>query len=214
MKNIIRVSNLSKLIDDRVLFDDVNLVVPDGTICCLMGGNGVGKSVFLDCLLGFQPINSGKIFINEIDVNDRVRIRKHTGIVSPDHQEALKLLRPTEYFEIIIEIYNLKNSEKKIDYLIDILSVTELIDTAFSNLSFGSKKKIQLIGTLLYNPQLLVCDEIFEGLDEESIEAVKEVFKERKKQGLSTLFTTHIKHEARDIMDYTLLLKNQKIVEA
>ncbi|MBJ8055862.1 ABC transporter ATP-binding protein [Bacillus cereus] len=211
MSNILEIHNLSKSIDNKIIFENINLTIPYGSICCLIGANGTGKSVLIDCILGFQKINQGKIIIKSQNITNRNLLRLNTGIVSPDHQKHLELLTPKEYFDMIIDIYNLNNIEKKLDSLIDKLMVRPFLQDLFINLSFGSKKKIQLIGNLLFEPSLLICDEIFEGLDEESVKRVKEIFQKRAINNQTTFFTTHIKKEAIDISNINLLLHEKKI---
>ncbi|HDR8272664.1 TPA: ATP-binding cassette domain-containing protein, partial [Bacillus cereus] len=109
MNNVLEIQNLSKSINNKIIFENINLTIPYGSICCLIGANGTGKSVLIDCILGFQKINQGKIIIKSQNINNRNLLRLNTGIVSPDHQKHLELLTPKEYFDMIIDIYNLSN---------------------------------------------------------------------------------------------------------
>lgn len=211
MNYVLKIENLSKSIDDKILFENINLSIPYGSICCLIGDNGAGKSVFIDCILGFQTIDQGKIMIANQNINNRKLLRINSGIVSSDHENHLELLNPKEYFELIIGLYNLKNIDIRLEQLTNELNVNQFLEIPFANLSFGSKKKIQLIGNLLFEPPLLVCDEIFEGLDEKSVQAVKNIFKTRANNKQTTFFTTHIKQEAEDITTIPLMLQDKKI---
>lgn len=211
----LKIKNVTKLIDNKILFQNVNFELKQGDICCLYGNNGVGKSTLIDCMLGFQPIDDGEIEIYEKKINNRVYLRQITGIVSIHHQEHMENLTPKEYFNLIIDIYKLekRNVLHQLNELIQKLNIENFLKTIFKELSFGTKKKVHLIGNLIFEPKLLVCDEIFEGLDENSIKAVKEIFLERAKKLQTTFFTTHITHEAEEIITKRLLLKDKQIIE-
>ncbi|MGG0747339.1 ATP-binding cassette domain-containing protein [Priestia megaterium] len=208
----LKISNMTKYINEKPLYENVNFSLKSGEICYLSGDNGVGKSVFIDCILGFSDLDKGTVSINDINIKDRKFVRRNTGIVSIDHQDPLLPFTPQEYFTIIIGIYNIKNINHKLNTLIDRLGVGEFLNTSFQKLSFGSKKKVQLISSLLYDPTFLVCDEIFEGLDESSVQVVKEIFKERFLENKTTLFTTHLFNEATDISTVNIKVEDKKIL--
>lgn len=209
----LQVVNISKTINERLLFKSVNIEIKKGDICCLQGKNGTGKSIFIDCILGFQPVDSGKILLNGKDITDRLHVRKNSAIVALDHQSHLDLFTPEEYFKLMIDLYGVSMSEGVQFYneLIQKLSVKEYMDDQIQFLSFGTKKKIQLIGSLLTRPDLLVCDEIFEGLDKESVDEVKQIFITRSKNNQATFFTTHQNVENMDILTKHFLLENNLI---
>ncbi|WP_273127234.1 ATP-binding cassette domain-containing protein [Bacillus weihaiensis] len=211
---ILKIENVSKTIEGKLLFQNVNLTLDKGDICCLYGENGSGKSVFIDCMLGFQPIDEGEINYNGIPIRGRENLKRDTGIVSIDHQAFLENLSPREYFDLTIDVFGIKNDEdlERLQQLIERFNISEFIDTTFNDLSFGSKKKVQFIGNVIYNPTLLVCDEIFEGLDETGVEEVKRIFSERAEDSLVTFYTTHISQESKGISNKEIFLKNKQVL--
>lgn len=212
--NIISVKNLIKNFDNKIVLDKLNFEMEENSTVVIIGKNGAGKSVFLNCLLGFIHYNQGSILIDGQPVENRLHLRKITSLISSDHQEHLNLLTPNEYFSFLQDIYQLKSNNKdSIQKYSEDLYVTKELNTVFSSLSFGTKKKIQLIGSLLYSPKLLICDEIFEGLDTDSVKWVKNLFQQRKQENLSTLFTTHITEHITDITEKNYILENGKLIE-
>lgn len=212
-ESILIVENVSKTINDRLLFESVNIELHKGDICCLQGKNGSGKTVFIDCILGFQPVNNGRIFIKGREIYDRVHTRRNSGIVSIDHQSHLYLLTPEEYFHLTIDLYNLDRCETVQYYkeLAQRLDINDYMNEQIKYQSFGTKKKIQLIGSLLPKPDLLVCDEIFEGLDQEAIEEVIQIFITRSKNNQVTFFTTHQEIKKLNIPTKLFLLEDKSI---
>lgn len=209
----VQINQLNKSFGSKKILDNLSITMNFNAIIAVVGNNGVGKSVFLNCLLDFIEYDSGEILIFERNHNDHNFLRTNTAFISVDNQLHLHKVTPLEYFELIILIYNLSNQEtkRKAYQLAEELNIISELNSSFDSLSFGTKKKVQLIGSILYNPKLLVCDEIFEGLDFEAVTWVKKYFLERKANGLATLFTSHIKEYIEEIADEVYRLKDKKL---
>lgn len=211
--NCIEVHHLNKSFGSKKVLDNLNLTIEHDSIVAIVGSNGIGKSVFLNCLLNFMDYDSGEINILNENHNNHNFLRTVTSFVSVDNQLHLEKVTGKEFFELIISIYNLPEESVVAKYtsFAEELNVINQLDSTFSSLSFGTKKKIQLIGSILYNPKVLVCDEIFEGLDHEAVNWVKAYFLKRKANGEATLFTSHIMDHTWDISDYIYRLENGKL---
>ncbi|WP_027410275.1 ATP-binding cassette domain-containing protein [Anoxybacteroides tepidamans] len=213
--NALYVRDFTKTINRKVILKDCNMTITKGEICSLFGKNGTGKSLFLHCILGFTSFDSGLVKINGYDITKRIQIRRYSGFVPTDDYSFCELLTPNEYFSFIKGVFSLseKETSRKIEHLSEKLSVKLYLDELIENLSFGTRKKIVLMGILLYDPVLLVCDEIFEGLDAPSVQAVREIFLEKKKRGHSILFTSHLYQEAIAVSDRCYQIINKTIKE-
>jgi len=198
---LLEVDQLTKVIQHKVLLDQITFAVGPGEICALIGHNGAGKSLLLRCILHHETIDGGRVTVNRIPHTDRTYLREATGFVSSDHLEFLDPLTPREYFDFLIAIYQVPDDYASglVLLMTKQLQIEPFMDTLVQNLSFGTKKKVQLLAVLLYRPKLLVCDEIFEGLDAESVEVVKEIFRNYAAQGNSILYTTHLHEIAEEI---------------
>lgn len=211
--NSIEVHHLNKSFGSKKVLDNLNLTIERDSVVAIVGSNGIGKSVFLNCLLNFMDYDSGEINILNENHNNHNFLRTVTSFVSVDNQLHLEKVTGREFFELIISIYNLPEESVVAKYTsyAEELNVINQLDSTFSSLSFGTKKKIQLIGSILYDPEVLVCDEIFEGLDHEAVNWVKAYFLKRKANGEATLFTSHIMDHTWDISDYIYRLENGKL---
>lgn len=209
----IGIRNLNKSFDKKNILDNLSIELKEGMITAIVGNNGIGKSVFLNCLLNYMEYDSGEITFFGHSHDDHIYTRTVTAFVSVDHQGHLNKITPMEYFELVISVYGLPLNQTldQINLLTKELNVAKELESSFDSLSFGTKKKVQLIGSILYNPKLLVCDEIFEGLDYEAVTWVKNYFNERKEEGLSTLFTSHINEYTEAVADEIYRLKNGKL---
>lgn len=209
----LQINQLNKSFGSKKILENLSLTMNFNSLVAVVGNNGVGKSVFLNCLLNFMEYDTGEILIFEKNHKDHNFIRTNTAFISVDNQLHLHKVTALEYFELIILIYNLpsQESKRKAYQLAEELNIISELNSSFDSLSFGTKKKVQLIGSILYNPKLLVCDEIFEGLDFEAVTWVKEYFLQRKEKGLATLFTSHIKEYIDEIADEVYRLKDKQL---
>lgn len=211
--NCVEVHDLNKSFGSKKVLDNLNLTIEKDSIVAIVGSNGIGKSVLLNCLMNFMDYDAGEIKIFNESHDNHNFLRTVTAFVSVDNQLHLEKVTAKEYFELIISIYKLpeKSTIAKYTSLAEELNVIKELNSTFFSLSFGTKKKIQLIGSILYNPKILVCDEIFEGLDNEAVEWVKAYFLKRKSNGEATLFTSHIMDHTWDVSDYIYRLESGKL---
>ncbi|MBY0008139.1 ABC transporter ATP-binding protein [Priestia aryabhattai] len=211
--NFLYINSLTKSFENKLVLNNLSLEINSPSIVSIVGSNGIGKSVLLNCMLNFINHDSGEIKILGQDNNDRIFLRKSTALVSSDHQQHLEKLTPKEYFHLIIDIYNISKNEgiEKYVSLSKEINLFKDLDSNFSDLSFGTRKKVQLLGALLYEPAILVCDEIFEGLDVETVAWIKKIFIKLKEQGNVVLFTSHILQHTIEVCDEMYRLKDGQL---
>lgn len=211
----LEVFNLSKAFQKQMLFENVNLQIHSGEICALVGKNGIGKTIFLKCILGYEPFDDGEVTIAGHQLNNREQIRLHSAYIPSDGHDLCDLLTPQEYYRFIIAVYQLPEKET-LHYASDLsvqLGIESHLERLMKELSFGTKKKALLLGALLYDPALLICDEIFEGLDQSSVEAVISLFQERARNNRSVLFTTHLQDLLEAVSTVVYRIENNQIMQ-
>ncbi|SYX83702.1 ATP-binding cassette domain-containing protein [Paenibacillus alvei] len=211
----LEVFNLSKAFQKQMLFENVNLQIHSGEICALVGKNGIGKTIFLKCILGYEPFDDGEVTIAGHQLNNREQIRLHSAYIPSDGHDLCDLLTPLEYYRFIIAVYQLPERET-LHYASNLsvqLGIESHLERLMKELSFGTKKKALLLGALLYDPALLICDEIFEGLDQSSVEAVISLFKERARNNRSVLFTTHLQDLLEAVSTVVYRIENNQIMQ-
>lgn len=211
----LEVFNLSKAFQKQMLFENVNLQIHSGEICALVGKNGIGKTIFLKCILGYEPFDDGEVTIAGHQLNNREQIRLHSAYIPSDGHDLCDLLTPLEYYRFIIAVYQLPERET-LHYASNLsvqLGIESHLERLMKELSFGTKKKALLLGALLYDPALLICDEIFEGLDQSSVEAVISLFQERARNNRSVLFTTHLQDLLEAVSTVVYRIENNQIMQ-
>ncbi|WP_157796305.1 ABC transporter ATP-binding protein [Bacillus xiapuensis] len=209
----INISNVQKFINDKQIIKSANMDIYGGEICALIGPNGVGKTTLLKCLLGLVFPDQGSIKVNGklLSESSRAEILKQIGTVFSfpssissmtisqlfnEHFHYLQLEEPGSYQEIL----------KKLDLEVP-------LTTKIGKLSLGMKQRLQLAMALSHQPNILILDEPFNGLDVDGINLIKKVLTDLKKKGISILITSHSLSELEDFASSVVFMMNGETYE-
>lgn len=211
---IISVRNLKKFFGDVKAVNGVNFDVHKGEIFGLLGPNGAGKTTTIKLLLGLLEPNEGTIQVMGLDPEkEEVEIKKNIGYVS-EEPLIFKSLTPKDLFNFICSIRRLDPdvaTERAKEYL-ESLGALEYYEQLIATLSHGNKQKIQVVASILHDPDLLIFDEPIAGLDAKSVRVIKEIIDIQIEKGGSVLFSTHIMEIAQDLCDRIAIINKGKIV--
>lgn len=200
---MLKAENLSKSFEAVHAVDNLSFEIKRGEIYGLLGPNGAGKTTTIKLILGLLEPNRGEISVMGLHPEiDEVELKNRVGYVS-EEPLIYKSLTPKELFNFIASIRKLEGggtSEKLAQYL-DSLDAVEYYERLISTLSRGNKQKIQIIASILHDPELLIMDEPLAGLDAKSVKVVKEILELHTQRGGSVLFSTHIMEVAEDLCD-------------
>jgi len=211
---IISVSELKKFFGDVKAVNGISFDVKKGEVFGLLGPNGAGKTTTIKLLLGLLELNQGDISIMGLNPEtEEVQIKSRTGYVS-EEPLIFKSLTPKDLFNFIASIRKLnaeETTERAQEYL-ESLGALEYYDQLVATLSHGNKQKIQIISSILHDPDLLILDEPLSGLDAKSVKVVKEIIDIHIENGGAVLFSTHIMEIAEDLCDRIAIMNRGKIV--
>ena len=220
MEKIIEVKNLKKSFElnqkqkqqlgkDRlVAVDDISFDVYKGSIFAILGPNGAGKTTTLRCLSTLMKPDSGTIMIN--DAYDENEIRSHIAFLTSD----LNLDRhftPDYLFDYFSGLYGIKNNPLK-EKLFELYGITEFKNTKIANLSTGMKQKLQIVISLVNDPDILIYDEPTNGLDVVLSKEIEEYLLKLKEQGKTIVLSTHILDIVNKLADSLIIINKGKIV--
>jgi len=211
---MISVKNIAKHFGEVKAVNDISFDVKKGEIFGLLGPNGAGKTTTIKMILGLLERDQGEITILGKDpIKDEVEIKRHIGYVS-EEPLIYKSLTPRELFNFVASIRKLSGSEvtKKLAEYLDSLGALEYYDRLITTLSHGNKQKVQIIAAFLHDPDILILDESFNGLDTKSQKIFKEMIDLHTKRGGSVIFSTHIMEIAEDLCDRIGIINKGKIV--
>lgn len=202
--NYLQITHLTKSYGKTIILDNVNLSIDRGEIVGLLGRNGAGKSTLMKCIVGLVRKDSGTIKFNGVVPN------KFGYLI--EYPAFYPNLSAYDNLKIFASILNV--SDKRIKDIIDIVGLTKHGDKIFANYSLGMKQRLGLGRVLLTDPDLLILDEPFNGLDPSGIIEIRELLKELAKSGKSILISSHNLPEIERIVNQINLLHNTKIVKS
>jgi ABC-type multidrug transport system ATPase subunit len=167
MKNII-INNLSIKYDDLLVIDDLSIQFTPG-LHLLQGYNGSGKSSLLKGLCGIIEVKPGTVFIMNCDISRQpLQAKKHLCFVA-DKPEIYPFMTGIQYLSLIAKIKGATLSSELYAWL-DKINLSQFMDIEFSQMSFGTRRKFALSSCLLADPDVILLDEPFNGLDNNTVE--------------------------------------------
>ena len=184
----------------------------EGECLGLIGSNGCGKTTFLNCILDELKPSGKVIFLGEQMQSSSLKQRKQIGIV-PDDDMLLDYLTMEELLRFVGLEYgmSLESCNEQIDYWLEKFDMTENRNRIIKFFSHGMKKKTQIIAGILSSPKLLIIDEPTNGLDVETIYALRGILNELKGKGTAIIICTHILEFAEKTCDRIVILNHKKM---
>ena len=213
--NALSIVSLYKKFGDQVAIDNLNLTIEKGKIFGLIGPNGAGKTTTINCIADLLNFDSGKIEVFGQDlISNGIEVKKKFGILFENTESLFEYLKGEEQLQFVGQIYGLSKSEIK-SRTVELLKYFDLEVFRWKSIaeySKGMRKKLALASILLYNPDLIILDEPFDGLDALTVVKVKNLIKILKKNGKTFLITSHILSYIEDISDEVAIINTGKIV--
>jgi Cu-processing system ATP-binding protein len=204
---MIAFKNLHKSFGKLTVLDGLDLTIKKGGIFAILGPNGSGKTTLIKCLLGMVIPNKG-----EITYNDESVLKKW------DYRNNLNYLPQIANFppnltviELINMVKNLRPKQSNEEELIKLFGLKNFLSKKLGNLSGGTKQKVNIVLTFMFDSDLIILDEPTTGLDPIALIHLKELIQKEKKKGKTILITTHIMSVVDELADEIVFLLDSKI---
>lgn len=217
--SMITVKNLKKSFGDNEVLKDINAVIEEKEVVCVIGPSGSGKSTFLRCLNKLEDITAGEVVVHGHTITDpKVNINKVRQEVGMVFQHFNLFPHKTVLENITIAPVKVKGMEKKaaVDKALDLLEKVGLKDKAKSypnQLSGGQKQRVAIARALAMDPKVLLFDEPTSALDPEVVGDVLAVMKQLAVEGMTMIVVTHEMGFAREVGDRVIFMDGGYIVE-
>lgn len=195
----IEINNLSKSFKNNVVLSNVNMIFESGKIYGLYGRNGSGKSVFLKLLCGFYVPTTGNILFNGVDLNSKLNYPKNLRALI-EKPSFFPDLTGFQNLKLLAQIQN-KITDDEISKALDIVNLTDEKDKKYSKYSLGMKQKLGIAQVIMENPEIMVLDEAFNGIEQKTVEKLINYFKKEKEKGKIIVISTHIKEDLIQMAD-------------
>lgn len=198
---MIEINGVSKHFGKKKAVDDLTLSIGRGEFFAFLGPNGAGKTTTIKMMVGLLAPTGGDIIIGGYNMKTGSIQAKELISYVPDQPYLYEKLSGREFLEFIGRIY--KIGEKKIKSEIikytDIFECAEYIDELSENYSHGMKQRVVLAAALLHDPQVIIVDEPMVGLDPKSARILKDILKQKTKNGCTVFISTHTLSVAEEV---------------
>lgn len=204
----LEVKNLSKKFKNEFVLENVNLSFEENNIYGLIGKNGSGKSVFLKMICGLYKPTTGQILFDGEDYISKNGYPKDTRatIEKPDF---IADLSGFDNLKLLAKIQN-KIGDKEIEEVLRSVNLYEERNKTFHKYSQGMKQKLAIAQVLMEDPKIIILDEPFNGIEEESAQKLRLLLKKIKKDKI-IIIATHYKEDLENIVDEIYKVENGKI---
>ena len=208
----IETKNLTKKFGDKIAVDKINLEIHEGELFALLGTNGAGKTTTIKMLSTLILPTDGEIKISGLDIiKDRQEIKEIIN-VSPQETAIAPNLSVKENLEFMAGVYQIKNKNEKINELIKIFKLDEVLNQKAKTLSGGWQRKVSIAISLINDPKILFLDEPTLGLDVIARKELWTVIKSLKDK-ITIILTTHYMEEAESLSDRIGIMAKGSLVD-
>ena len=213
---MIEIKNVSKSYDGKKkALDDISFNINNGEIFAFIGHNGAGKTTMIKSIVGILSFDEGDILINNISFKrEPIECKKMMAYV-PDNPDLYENMKAINFINFICDMYEVSEEDRKerISKYSKLFEIDDKLNDDISSFSHGMKQKVAIIASLAHDPDILIMDEPFVGLDPKAVYDMKEIMKEMVKNGKTIFFSTHILDVAEKICDRVAIIKDGKIVK-
>ncbi|MGN0804102.1 MAG: ABC transporter ATP-binding protein [Candidatus Coproplasma sp.] len=212
---MLKIENLTKSYGDKTVLKDLNLHINRGEIYGFIGHNGAGKSTTIKCCVGILKFESGEIYIDGLSIKKQPLDCKRKLAYIPDNPDIYEFMKGIEYLNFIGSIFGVKPDDlaERIKKYADAFELTQDLAQPVSAYSHGMKQKLAIISAWLHEPELIIMDEPFVGLDPKASHILKGMMRELCDRGGAIFFSTHVLEVAEKLCDRVAIIKDGDIVK-
>ena len=217
--NTLRAEGLEKIYGKRLVVKGVDFSVDRGEIVGLLGPNGAGKTTSFYMITGMISPNKGHVFLDTLDITSDPmykRARKGIGYLAQEPSIFGKLT-VAENLELVLQMRNdlsVKDQKKKAKDLLEDFSVFHLSKSKGNALSGGERRRVEMARSLCMDPDFILLDEPFAGVDPIAVEEIQEIVHNLKEKDIGVLITDHNVRETLSITDRSYLLFDGQILKS
>jgi ABC-2 type transport system ATP-binding protein len=214
--NMLTVEKLSKCFGKIEAVKNLSFSVSHGEVFGLLGPNGAGKTTTIKMIIGMLDPNSGNVCVNGRSIAEQpLEVKRRIGYV-PENCALYENLTAREYLELVGNLHHLPPDRiaNQIERLMTTLDLADAIDRRMTGYSKGMKQKVLLISALLHNPDLIIMDEPFSGLDSNSAAVFKQLIGQLVAGGKTVIFSSHVLEVVEKLCKRLLIIhEGEKLAE-
>ena len=207
---MLELRGISRSFGDRLVLDDVSFTVGRGRLTGFVGGNGAGKTTTMRIILGVLAPHAGTVTIDGTPVTGSQRAR--FGYM-PEERGLYPKMQLVEHLTYLARLHGFDKQQAtdRAEALVDRLGLSARAKDPVESLSLGNQQRAQVAAALVHDPDVLVLDEPFSGLDPMAVEVVQGVLAERAAQGVPVLFSSHQLDVVERLCDDVVIIAGGRI---
>ena len=209
----LEIQGVTKRFGKQVAVNNLEMVIPRGSIYGFLGPNGAGKTTTIRMIMSIIYPDAGTIKI--LGQPDAEGIKDRLGYL-PEEKGLYKKMTALEILTYFgrLKGLNASDGKKKARELLVRYGLEEAIDKKCEALSKGMGQKVQILGTVIHDPELVILDEPFSGLDPVNAEVMRDLILQMRREDKTVIFSTHIMHQAEQLCDSIMLMHHgEKIID-
>ena len=202
----------------RQVVSDVSMTLNKGEVIGLLGPNGAGKTTTFYMITGMVKVSSGNIMLNDLDLTEMSmdqRARLGLGYLAQE-PSIFTDLSVEDNLKLVLEFSNLNKSQQnqKLEKLLNDFSIAHIRSSIAKHLSGGERRRTEIARALILNPDFILLDEPFAGIDPIAVEDIQQIIKKLKENGIGILITDHNVRETLSITDRSYLIYDGSILKS
>ena len=213
---MLNIEHLTKTYGEKKALDDLNLHIRPGEIYGFIGHNGAGKTTTLKSVAGILQFDAGEIYIGGDSVREKPLECKRKIAYIPDNPDLYEYMTGIRYLNFIADIFGVDAAlrRERIRRYADAFELTGDLAQPIAAYSHGMKQKLAIIAAWLHEPQLILMDEPFVGLDPKAAHLLKGMMREICDRGGAIFFSTHVLEVAEKLCDKVAIIKGGKLIRS
>ena len=193
-----------KKIKEVQILTDVNLNIQKGEICGIIGRNGSGKTVLLKSICGFMPLTEGEILQNGKRIGTDTEFIEDAGFII-ENPSFLPMKSGYKNLKYLASIRNLAD-EKRIRECLELVGLAEDADKAVGKYSMGMRQRLGIAQAIMEDPSIIILDEPMNGLDNQGVEEMRNLFLKLKEEGKTFLIVSHNREDIEMLCDHVYMM--------
>ena len=213
---MLEIKHLTKIYGDKKAVDDLSMHIAPGEIYGFIGHNGAGKTTTLKAAVGILQFDEGEIKIGGRSVKDDPIGCKRQLAYIPDNPDIYEYMTGIKYLNFIADVFEVPqpDREKRIKKYSDMFGLTNDLAQPVAAYSHGMKQKLAIISAWIHEPELVVMDEPFVGLDPSAAHLLKGMMRDICVRGGAIFFSTHVLEVAEKLCDKVAIIKQGKLIRS
>ena len=213
---MLKINHFTKTYGEKKAVDDLSLHIQAGEIYGFIGHNGAGKTTTLKSVAGIMQFDSGEILVDGISMKaDPIACKKKIAYI-PDNPDLYDFMTGIQYLNFVGNVFGVPAQERswRIRELGEAFELSGDLNQSIGSYSHGMKQKLAIISAWLHQPELILMDEPFVGLDPKAAHILKEMMRQVCDRGGAIFFSTHVLEVAEKLCDKVAIIKGGRLIRS